>query len=945
MKKSNFSRLSSLPLMVMIIAFFFLALGLAFFYYTSNESEAVIKSVSQELGAISNLKVNQISEWHKSLSEDAELIYNDKPLVNSIKSIIFNSEKNIEELNAWILTLLTKKNYSRILILDQNSTIRFSFPDTSKFDNKCFILNKNRISISNLHIINSKPQLEVTIPLQNDEKDENLTGGFIVLIVDPVKELYPLIQKWPTNSYSAESLILTRDGDSVLFLNELRHRKNTAFKFKLSINEHPDVAAVRAIRGERGIFESLDYRGQKVIVSIQHINSLNWFIVTKIDQNEVYDPIRKNWINFAIVIFFLGSFSILLFVFLYRADKASSYKRELINELERRKLSLKYEQLAYAASDIIIVTDKNFLVLDANRQATELYQLESDEFKQKFITSLENNDLPEKNKIAFNLAQTPPVLFFESKHKKSDGSEFFVEVSAKTISIDSEEQILFIIRNITERKNFEELQRLSMQRMSLFVDQTPLGVIQWDLDFQVKEWNPAAEGIFGYSKDEAIGKYGNFILPVSMRSFGNEIWEALVNQKGGLKSTNSNITKSGNIIVCEWFNTPLKDMEGKTIGVNSLVQNVTERVRAEEALKISETQFRGIFENSITGISLHELILDEAGNPFDYRFINTNDAFEDLTGLVRNNILGKTVREVIPGIEFTEFINLYGKVTLTGEPLFFENYAEPLKKHYLINAFKYDELKFVTAFLDITEMKIKEAEIKQKNEELTKFIYTVSHDLRSPLVTIKSFLGFLDQDIKSEDQISINKDITYIRNASEKMGILLDELLELSRIGRKTNPQVEVYLKDIVNSALDLVAGMIKNKNIEIVVTNEPVMLFGDPQRLTELFQNLLDNAAKFIGDQPKPKIEIGAEIINNEITIFVKDNGIGIDNRYIKKLFGLFEKLDASTDGVGMGLAIVKRIIEIHNGEILVESEGPGKGAKFSFKLANTKLKIKLEN
>ena len=170
------------------------------------------------------------------------------------------------------------------------------------------------------------------------------------------------------------------------------------------------------------------------------------------------------------------------------------------------------------------------------------------------------------------------------------------------------------------------------------------------------------------------------------------------------------------------------------------------------------------------------------------------------------------------------------------------------------------------------------------------------------------------------------------------MSRLLDELLELSRVGRKMNLPAEIPLKVVVNEALEMVAGRLAAQNIQVQVSEEPVILYGDRPRIVEIFQNLVDNAAKFMGNQQDPLVEIGVESEKSEIIFFVRDNGMGIDPRFKSKVFGLFEKLEPSSEGTGIGLALVKRIIETHNGRIWVESEGLGKGTTFRFTLEKTK-------
>jgi len=227
-------------------------------------------------------------------------------------------------------------------------------------------------------------------------------------------------------------------------------------------------------------------------------------------------------------------------------------------------------------------------------------------------------------------------------------------------------------------------------------------------------------------------------------------------------------------------------------------------------------------------------------------------------------------------------------------------------------------------------------ELNRKNAELERFTYTVSHDLKSPLVTIKGFLGFLKKDLVANREDRIQKDFSRIEEATLKMGTLLSELLELSRIGRIINQPEQVDLVKLTEETLEILDGRIREQNIMVIVSPDLPLVCADRPRLAEVVENLIDNAAKYMGKQPKPLIEIGSLQAKNEIVIFVRDNGIGIEPKYHAKIFGLFEKLDSTSEGTGIGLALAKRIIETHGGRIWVESEGLGKGSTFCFTIPN---------
>ena len=225
-------------------------------------------------------------------------------------------------------------------------------------------------------------------------------------------------------------------------------------------------------------------------------------------------------------------------------------------------------------------------------------------------------------------------------------------------------------------------------------------------------------------------------------------------------------------------------------------------------------------------------------------------------------------------------------------------------------------------------------ELEAKNAELERFTYTVSHDLKSPLITISGFLGLLDADAKSGNTDQFKVDLQRINEASEKMKRLLNELLELSRIGRLVNPPSNTPFAKIVEEALTLTRGRLMSGNVRVEVQEDLPVISGDRPRLVEVIQNLIDNAAKFMGEQPAPLIQIGVRNEAGQPVFFVEDNGIGVDAAYRERIFGLFDKLDPQSEGTGVGLALAKRIVEVHGGRIWVESQGKGKGSMFCFTL-----------
>ncbi len=371
---------------------------------------------------------------------------------------------------------------------------------------------------------------------------------------------------------------------------------------------------------------------------------------------------------------------------------------------------------------------------------------------------------------------------------------------------------------------------------------------------------------------------------------------------------------------------------------------VDERKKTENALRESEEKYRSLFSNMMNGFALHEMVVDKDNQPVDYIYREINASFQNLTGLDKDTTIGKRVTEVIPHIEDdkTDWIGLYGKVALEGKSISLEEYSKPLNRWYNISSYSPKEGYFATVIEEITERKKAEIErevlikdLESKNTELERFTYTVSHDLKSPLITIKGFLGMLENDTAAGNIDRMKSDMDRISKAADKMQNLLEELLELSRIGRMINPPTEIQFKELSQKAIDTVAGRLEEKDAKIEIDDSTVKIKGDIPRLLEVMENLVDNAAKFSGDRERAKIIIGTRQKAGETIYFVKDNGMGIKSQYHEKIFGLFDKLDQKTEGTGIGLAIVKRIIEVHGGRIWIESEGEGKGTTFCFTLA----------
>lgn len=225
-------------------------------------------------------------------------------------------------------------------------------------------------------------------------------------------------------------------------------------------------------------------------------------------------------------------------------------------------------------------------------------------------------------------------------------------------------------------------------------------------------------------------------------------------------------------------------------------------------------------------------------------------------------------------------------------------------------------------------------QLEQKNVELERFTYTVSHELKSPLVTVSGFVGLLERDLVDENRERISDDMGKISEAVSVMSKQLDDLLELSRIGRQVSEPDNCALTELCTEVVRVMQGVIRERDAVVEIERDMPQVLADAARIREVFQNLIENGIKFTPSERRPRIEIKAEESDGLVVCRITDNGTGIEPRYQERVFGLFDRLDTGVPGTGIGLALVKRIIETHAGDIWIESQGDGQGCCFCFTL-----------
>lgn len=363
-----------------------------------------------------------------------------------------------------------------------------------------------------------------------------------------------------------------------------------------------------------------------------------------------------------------------------------------------------------------------------------------------------------------------------------------------------------------------------------------------------------------------------------------------------------------------------------------ICRNITERKRTEEALQESEERFKALHNASFGGIAIHDqgVILD------------CNQGLSDISGFEQDELIGtdgllliaEQSRETVMAHIRSGYEKPYEAFGSR------KNGAEyPLRLEAKNIPYQGKRVR-VVEFRDITERKRTEEALQQKNQEMKQFVSIVSHDLKSPLVTVKAFADMLRQDLLNGEQQQINEDLDYIDKAADKMGQLLDALLQYSRIDTVDATAQSLAAGQSVEDCLAALAGILQQHQVQVSTSKLPQLLHGDPLHFGQIWQNLIENAVKYRGDQDQPQIEIGATQEGHEVVFYVRDNGMGIAPEHRERIFNLFSQLDPNSDGSGLGLALVKKIVSIYQGRIWVESAGEGRGSCFHFTLPGALVK-----
>ena len=486
-----------------------------------------------------------------------------------------------------------------------------------------------------------------------------------------------------------------------------------------------------------------------------------------------------------------------------------------------------------------------------------------------------------------------------------------------------------ITQDITERKEAEGRLRESAQKLALHVEQTPLAVIGWDTNFEVTEWNLAAESMFGYSRAEALGKHASFIIPDAEREQIDAVLNQLLTNTGGLRSTNENITRAGDHILCEWYNTTLIDSQGDVIGVTSLAMDITARQKAEEErerLMLAIEQTEDI------------VVITDAEAKIQY----VNPAFERATGYSREEAIGQNPRILQSGEHSGTFYKkMWGALT-TGRPW----------SGQLINKKKdgtlYTEkatispvmdgagkiINYVAAKRDATHELELEDQLRQaqKMEAVGQMAGGIAHDFNNLLQVISGYVELSEITLKPGDELT--PAITEIGKAADRGKGLVTQLLAFSR--RQVINPTDLDLNDLIEPLLVMMRGLIgEHIELDFIASRELGTIYADRGLIEQVLMNLCVNARDAMPEGGKLTIETENVLIDGDyarthtwatpgryVLLNVTDSGCGMDEVTLERVFEPFFTTKEVGKGTGLGLSTVFGIIKQHNGHINTYSE-----------------------
>lgn len=480
-------------------------------------------------------------------------------------------------------------------------------------------------------------------------------------------------------------------------------------------------------------------------------------------------------------------------------------------------------------------------------------------------------------------------------------------------------------------------QRVEAERLLLaaVVAYSHDAILTKTLDGSITSWNAGAERLYGYTAAEAIGQSVTLIIPPDQPDEFPALMARL--QRGERVEHYETVRrhKDGHPIAISLTVSPLVAADGTSLGASAVARDISERTRVEAALRASEAKYRSLFTAISQGFCLLDVLTDDAGQPYDLRYLDVNPAFAQQTGL--RDAAGKTAQELYGGLE-EGWLQTVASVARTGAPVRYDDYVAALGRWFDVSFFPVRGPRgphVGAIFTDISERKQREAEREA-------FIAAMTHDLKSPLATVQGMTQLLVRRAQRTGTVTsdqLGTGLATIQAATDRMVTMLNELLDVARSQQGHALDLQLADCDLVALSREVLAEQqaLTTRHTLQLDTSEPALIGSwDRARLERVLRNLLANAVKYSPAGGAVQVALRRDDVAGEAVLTVADQGLGIPAGDVPDLFHAFRRGRNVTDwipGSGIGLVSVQQVVEQHGGRVAVASQ-EGQGSTFTVRL-----------
>ncbi|MGO9585031.1 MAG: PAS domain S-box protein [Limisphaerales bacterium] len=578
----------------LLLIFAILSLGIVVggtFYYRHYERQ-FRAAAERQLVAIAELKVGELAQYRKRRLEDASIFFNNTAFSGLVRRF-FDHPEDVDaqrQIQEWTVRFVATDEYDLACVLDAQGVTRLSspvgLPPVSSVVSQRIpeILRLGQVSFQDFHRNehDQRVYLDIMVPIF-DEQDANRPLGVFYLRIDPERYLYPFIQRWPVPSRTAETLLVRRDGNDALFLNELKFQTNTALNLRISL-ENTNVPAVKAILGETNIVEGRDYHGELALADLQAIPDSPWFLVARMDTAEVFAPMRARlWqVVVMICVLLFGSWACVGLV--WRQQQSRFYRAQYESAEALRRSEVKFHTLYDSTRDAVMLLDtKGFF--DCNQATLAMFGCATrEEFCSKHPADVSPPMQPDGTDSRTLADQRTATALkkggdhFEWVHKRANtGETFSAEVLLSAMELDGKPVLQAVVRDITGRKRMEE----KLRQLSRAVEQSPVSIVITNHAGDIEYVNPKFIETTGYTLAEVLGKNPRILKSGEMSPEGyGMLWQTIAAGKEW-RGEFHNKKKNGELYWESASISPIRDLAGRVTHYVAVKEDITARKQNE----------------------------------------------------------------------------------------------------------------------------------------------------------------------------------------------------------------------------------------------------------------------------------------------------------------------------------------------------------------------------